>query len=377
MSPNAICIVLIGIFAFCGQVFPTVLSELSGDSLEQGMLLTALNLLYPVSAGFTGVVADKYGKPPVLLAGSIIMSLPFLLGSAFSGIYALAAATLFYGIGGGILESQGTALLCDANPGRERRMVSLSQAVYCFGAMSGPFLIAGAFRIHPGISWQAIMLGVGCLCVLSGLFYPRLRREPRVVHHTAEGPPPRMKFSRDLFLFSLSLFLYVAVEGGLAGWLVLYGVETFSLSLADAPLILTCYWCCQGVIRVVISFVPLPISNRNVLLASLCGSFVFLAAMMSLDDLTLFYAALVLLSLAMGAFWPTIVGVVGASFKGNSGLAIGIVAGCGAIANALVQIAIGGLSKISALGLRGALACLLAPVVVNVFVVLLFSRRHD
>lgn len=370
MTPNFVCPFLICIFAFCGQVFPTVLSKLSTDSLEQGLLLTALNIFFPFAAWFSGVLADRYGKPPILIVGCLVMSLPFFLASVVAGAGALLLCMLFFGIGGGTVESQSTALLCDVNPGRERRIVSLSQAFFCLGAMAGPFLIAGVYRLYPDLSLTPILLAVGGLAVVGAFFLIPLRRLP-VVHSSdaAAAPLPRVAYSGELALFTISIFLYVAAEMGLAGWLVIYGSEYYGLGIETAPFLLTCFWAGQAVMRVLFSVVHLPVSDRTILYGSLAGTVVFHALTLATGNVTVLFIAVTLLAVSMGGFWPTMVGMAGARFRGNSGVAVGVVVGLGGLGSSLIQIVIGSLSKIPALGLRGALVFLFVLMLINWLIV--------
>jgi fucose permease len=367
------CVVLFTVYALCGQIFPSVLTEISSDSVHQGVLLMALFLFYPFSAAFSGAVADRWGKPPVILAGTVLLALPFFAAS-FSGSFAVVViATLFFGVGGGVVEAQGTAMLCDVNPGRERMVVSLSQAFFCAGAMAGPLAVAMAYRVFPGLRLQTVFLAISCLCAACLPLYLLIRRIPPHAH-APEGAAGSV-YSRDLLIFSVAIFLYALVENGLAGWLAVYGTEVFSLSLAEAPLLLTAYWCCLGVTRLVTAFVRIPLSNRMLILVAQGAVLVLFAAMLSAPGVWLFYAALIPLALIGGVIWPAIVAMTGARFRGASGVAVGIVTGCSAIAAALVQLAVGWLA--GSLGLRGALACLFLPLAANIVVVFLWLPRED
>lgn len=376
MTPNLVCPILICIYALCAQVFPSILSELSSDSVEQGLLLMAINLFYPLSAWFSGMLGDRYGKPPVLIVGCLLMSAPFFLCSVVAGMAAMIFFMLLFGVGGGIVESQGTALLCDVNYGRERRAVSLSQAFYCVGATAGPFLIAGAFRVVPGLTLTPVLLAVGCVAVAGAVLLIPLRRLPKA-HAEHAASLSGLSFSRDLALFTISIFLYVAVEMGFAGWLVVYGGTYYGMAIADAPLLLTCFWCGQGAVRFLISAVHIPLSDRSLLLVSLVGTIVFHALAMFTAGVAVLYVAVIFSAVSMGAFWPTLVGMAGARFRGNSGVAVGVVVGLGGLAASLIQIAIGSLAKIPALGLRGALISLFALMFLNLAIVMRLPTNRD
>lgn len=368
-----VSVALITVYALSAQIFPSVLPEFTPDNASQGLLLMAMYLLYPIASTLSGAVADRCGKPSVLFVGTLLLALPFFAASFSESFAVVMLATLLHGCGGGIVESQGTAMLCDVNPGRERMAVNLSQAFFCAGAMTGPLAVATAFRMFPEMRLQTVFLAAGCLCAVSIPASLLIRRVP--AHAGAPGGGGKVALSRDLLVFCLVIFLHVLLESGLAGWLAIYGAETFSLSLAEAPVILTCFWCCIGVTRLVTAFVRIPLSNRALILVALSSALILFAAMLAAPDARLFYAALIPLALTAAVVWPAIVAMAGARFPGASGMAVGVVVGCGAVASALVQLAVGWLA--GPLGLRGALACLALPVALDIVVVLLWLPRGE
>ena len=374
MKPNLICPILIGLFALDSQIFPSLLSTLSDDSVEQGLLLTALHFFFPLSAWGSGFLADRYGKPPILVAGCILMSLPFFLGPVVGGMTALNILALSFGVGGGTVEAQSTALLCDVNPGGERRLVSLSQAFYCVGAMAGPFLIAWAHRAFPDLTNTPILVAAGGL-TLGGAFLLIPLRRVRGPHAHAPAAAAGLSPSRDLALFTVAVFLYVAVEAGMSGWLAVYGTQYHGMDIGTAPLLLTCFWGGEAAVRFAMSFCRIPFSDRTMLLGSLAGSMLFLAAALTTANATVLFVAVILAAIVMGVFWPTVVGMAGARFRRNSGVAVGAVVGLGGLAASLVQIAIGALSKVPFFGLRGALACLLLLVIANAAIALRLTAK--
>ena len=59
----------------------------------------------------SGILADRIGKTKIVALGLLLVALPMGLIVVFQDIWARTATLLLVGIGGGIIESQSSALL--------------------------------------------------------------------------------------------------------------------------------------------------------------------------------------------------------------------------------------------------------------------------
>lgn len=73
----------------------------------------------------------------------------------------------------------------------------------------------------------------------------------------------------------------------------------------------------------------------------------------------------------MDCVWPTLVALAGSKFRGDSGIAVGIMVAAGALSIPLIQVLIGFTSQPDVFGLRRSL---LGPSVLNLLNLLLISR---
>ena len=91
---------------------------------------------------YGGILSDRLGKKPVLVAACLLVMSGAALWSVAWNMAAAHLAGALLGMGGGILESQGSALLADCYPERRRWVFTLSQVTYCVGAVVAPGVIA-------------------------------------------------------------------------------------------------------------------------------------------------------------------------------------------------------------------------------------------
>lgn len=364
-----LCLSSILILAVNVQLFPSVLTRLGGTPAELGLLLSSLFLLYPVASVFSGFASDRLGKRAVLASGALLMTAALAVAAPLSSLWARIAAVLLFGAGNGILESQASAMLSDASPGRERSVLNLSQLVYCIGATGGPVLVAIGLSIVPS-------LGVGpMLAVAAGLSFLLFGgfmalKDGRASAVSAKPISPRaLAADREWRLACVALFLYVAVEMGTAGWIVKYGRDYLSLSEAAAPLCLTVFWGGVGVSRMLVSFASGSLSNRRLLLGSIALTFASQLGAFLAPHPALALPLLGVMGFAMGSVWPTIVSLVGSRFKRSSGIAVGALVASGACAIPVIQPLIGLAAGPGSLGLRGTLLGMSVLTVVEFFVV--------
>lgn len=378
---STLCITAILVFALDAQIFPSVLTELSDNSYKQGMILSFMYFLFPITSGYSGFLSEKVGKPLILSIGSVLMALPFLLGSYFTDINSRILFALLFGIGGGIIEGQGSALLSDLHKDKERSILNISQSFYCLGAASGPLLISLYFRYNTSPALSTILLLFGSLTLgLAPFFlwaYFALHKKSSVLKKNIRNRGKVLFLKDKAFIYlCVAIFLYVAAEGGTIGWLSTYGVIHLSLNLSQAPLLLTVLWTGLGISRSIVGFINIPISDGNLLVLSGLSMIFFQIAAFLFTNLLLVGIMIFCLGLSMGSVWPTLVSIAGRIYKHRSGVAIGIMVGSGALALPIIQPIISILSSIPSFQLRGALMSLSILGVISLF---LYKRivKHE
>ena len=364
------CLIAILILAVNSQVFPSLLSGLGGPSLQQGLLLSSLFLLFPFASVAAGYAADRSSKRQLIILGLLLMAAAFVLSALFDRIQARTLAVLLFGLGAGIIESQSSALLSDRYPGRERSIMNISQSFFSAGAAGGPLLIALVYRLKPGTGAATFLWAAAALSTLMiGLFFLGHERPDR-----QERPQPagfiEMIKKPDLQLLALVIFLYVAAEIGTAGWLAKYTGLYLDLSAELAPIAITIFWAGLGISRVLAGVLPHPVSDRVLLAGSLAFTLVAQVFTFLSGSLVPILIGIGLIGLGMGAVWPTLVAIAGRLFRESSGTAVGIMVAAGGLGTPVIQPIIGLLSDPNRLGLRFTLLGLALLTLVNLVLVL-------
>ena len=144
-----------------------VLVEQFGLSLTQVALIRgahrAAMSLFQIPAG---LLAERHGERVLLIAGTALSGLAFVLAALSSGFYALLILLFLVGMGQAVQHPLCSSILGDAYRGGGRRA---ALGTYNFAGDLGKFTIAGScsLLLAAGVAWQAPAVGFGVIMLLS------------------------------------------------------------------------------------------------------------------------------------------------------------------------------------------------------------------
>ena len=174
-------------------------------------------------AGFLlGHLADRLGRKTTILIGLMLFAAAaflFLAGSSFLFFCALMALS---GIAIAIFKTGALALIGDIvrSTAEHTSIMNTVEGFFGVGSIAGPAILS--YLLNRGISWQWLYAIAGAMCVLL-IFTALAVRYPVRTSVSAEQADwtsvlAVMK-NRFVLLFSLGLFLYVAVEAAIYVWM--------------------------------------------------------------------------------------------------------------------------------------------------------------
>jgi SHS family lactate transporter-like MFS transporter len=133
-------------------VLPTVAKEFGRSIPALALTTTATLATRPVGAFIFGLLADRYGRRPVLMANITFYSLMEVLSGLAPGYRSFLALRLLYGIGMGGNWGVGASLVLESVPPKWRGVASgLLQQGYALGYL----LAAGAlYTVFPHWGWR-------------------------------------------------------------------------------------------------------------------------------------------------------------------------------------------------------------------------------
>lgn len=208
-----------------GPVLPTISNEFNMNYSQAGYILSGQFLGALLTVQAAGHIADKIGKKPFLLIGSLIL-FAGILGSILAQSYlSLLFWTVVSGIGFGMYDAGINALCADVADSDKGNAMNLLHFFYGLGAFSGPLLTTLIFGTLG--SWRLVYAAIAFLpfvvaALLYGIQLPRPTSPPA-------GPAQSGSLYRHaiMWLYGLFIFIYCGIEVAAYGWLPAYWEDLF------------------------------------------------------------------------------------------------------------------------------------------------------
>jgi fucose permease len=189
-----------------------------------------------------GLLQDRMGKKPVLLAGLSVMLAGLLIPAiaGFTTFPVFLITVLLLGAGATILQVAGNPIMRDVSPpGLYSRNLSLAQFVKAIGSLSGPLLPALAARWY-GASWQVVFPIYSAAVLITILAALPLRAgESRSAAQQPATLASCLALLRNGYvaLMVLAIFLYVGAEVSVSAGIPLYLKDRFGIDITRTGLL--------------------------------------------------------------------------------------------------------------------------------------------
>jgi len=341
---------------------------------EAGLLFTTFFSGFIGGVIAAGYAAERLGKRRVVAAGLAILTAGLWLLGSSPGPFARPQfgwalfSMLVVGIGGATIEATASAMVADANPGREAFAINLMQAFFGFGAVAAPIALAAVLAARWGWQMHFRITGAVSAALFVVLLTQRARErrpEPLSLRELAQ-----LLADRTLLALCAAMALYVGAEIGYTGWVSPLVQKSIGASVQVAAQAVTAFWVTMTVGRLIVSWLVEVISPRRLMVALAVGG-----ALTS--GLT---------GLARAPGWGiAAAGVVGFFYSGAFGLILTAASDrftrrrAAAFGLVMTCVGIGGMTLPALMGLVAQATnlrwAMLGPAAAMVLVALLFARR--
>ena len=217
------------VFVGFQMLVPTLaayIRQLNGTNLSAGLALTAVAGAALVSRSVFGMVIDRIGRKPVLLAGAVVLLVTNLLLYVVPSILAICAIRFVQGLGWGMITTALATIVSDLVP--EQRM---GEGI---GYLAVSNVLATSISIIVGI-WLmnlfgfVVMLGFSTACFVVALVLC-LRTGVVPFHRNDRAVPARnlwsALFEKRAVLPSFLCFLHSVAFSGIMTFIMLFGTES-------------------------------------------------------------------------------------------------------------------------------------------------------
>ena len=301
-------------FAIAANALPPLVTTLSDEfsvPIERfGYAFFAQYFAFAVAATMIATVTrGRFGRS-ILVASLVGSSLLFLAAPLLTSFYLVVVWFVPLGIAGGFTETQATILAGRIDGNQSSRILSLSQAFYCLGAIIAPQIVS--YLLDNKVEWQvsftifAGLVGAVGLFTLVIFLLPGAERSPQ----DPRGNAPKSRWYGGVFpAFALAMFIYVVAEGVVATWLAAYFELRFVQTAAFAARVLSVFWI--GVLggRIVVFALPKRLSLWPALLTSSIVATISFAACAISATPTQAIVSIFVAGLFLGPLWPVLASV--------------------------------------------------------------------
>jgi fucose permease len=219
-----------------------------------GLSFAAFSVGFLPCVFLAGYLYERWSRKGAVAAGAALISAGLLSFAAVPGIgarplFGLAvAAMLLLGMGAGLLEVAGNAIMADLNPARAALAVNYAHAMLALGAVAGPWMAGQLMEAQ--LSWRVAYVVAGGCCA-AALLVLLAQRE------TAAPPSQRINLGdmRSLlrravvWVAFVGIVLYVAAETGLVGWVSTFMERDLHASKAASCSVVSVFWLAMTVGR--------------------------------------------------------------------------------------------------------------------------------
>jgi FHS family glucose/mannose:H+ symporter-like MFS transporter len=194
-----------------------------------------------------GYLYERFSKKWTVVGGGALISIGVVCYAAAPSVgaqptfaWALGALVVF-GIGGGLLEVAGNAIMADLNPGRSALAVNYVHAVLAVGAVIGPWL-AGQL-MEAGLSWRLPYVVAGLATAVAMLVLVMLPQPHIQPAHAMKSADLRALLGRGVVWVAFAgVSLYCAAEAGVIGWIPAFMERTLGASKLAAASAISVFW---------------------------------------------------------------------------------------------------------------------------------------
>ncbi len=332
-------------FGFIDNLKGPVLPELirtQGLTLGQGG-----NVLFGAYMGFilatlvTGIAADAIGNRRILFLAGVCMSVGLAGISLIESVPMLVLMMFVMGLGLGAIEVGANGLIIELHPGNSGRFLNLLATFHGSGSLLVPLVVA--WQLNANVGWRSVFLSAVVLSAPLAIAFAfasgRISGKKSLNVEFDWRKMLRIGFAGDMVWYCLLICTYVAVELGVAAWLMEYLQTVRSQSTSESSYYLSGFFAMIMVGRFLGSFVVERLGYLRVVSVALLGGGICLV--IGILGPNAWVVAMPISGLFFSIVFPTVAAHVTSMHKENNGLILGLLFTFGGIGGALGPWAVG------------------------------------
>ena len=320
-------------FAFVGTSLPAIRTYLNIDIAQAALLTAFMQGGFTLAALIGGLLSDIVRREKVLMAGCLFLSIGSFLFGTWTSYPANIALILCIGSGVGFIVSSSNALLVEMYQERKGMILNIHHVFFGLGSLIAPLIMGSLLSWQ--YPWQSAYSGLSIIMIGLFLFFSITKLPEARGQSTKIFGPQLAELLQDRLYISITIISALAIGTQFALMLlsVTYLHEAKAISIANSSIILSLFFICLVLGRLICSRLSLFLSNTKIILALL----LFQSAISTsiwLGDSRISTVSVVLSGFACSGLYPCFLALTGSLYFKVAGSALGILtttAGLGGI----------------------------------------------
>lgn len=313
------CMFIFGIVLFLvGSLLPTLhVTDANAGSLGSIPLIGIL-----AATVVAGPILDIHGARQMLIVALILIAGSLALMPSLSVFWQLEICCLAYGFGGGILNTATNVLIADLHVESRARALNLLGFFFSAGAVAAPLLMSLAGRtLSPAVVLRLLAAFTAAVLfpVLFFRFPPPLQAGVRIRNLLTVMHQPLV------WLFGLILFFESGSENCMFVWAGKIVTKALHAPAAQGSLALVALAAALGAGRLGTVVWLRWLGNLGTVWLSVCLVVTGILIAVAAQSLPTMILAMAVIGLGISAIFPTVLGIAGEHFPGETGTAFGAI----------------------------------------------------
>jgi fucose permease len=333
------------VMTFLGPMLPNLSVRWSLNDAQSGLLIFAEFFSSMFGMLLSGVSVQNLGYRKTLLIGLTLMPAGVALMAFGPWLWGILCICTF-GVGYGMTTPAGNLRTAEINPASSASALSVINAVWGVGAMSSPFLVDLALRLHqPKLFFFATAAALAILWLALAL--SRLIPD---THVELEQPGEELRSMwtiRILPVICTLFFLYVGAETCFGNWVAMYARRMAPADHSFGTRMPAFFWGALLAGRAVAPLVLKRMRETTVASIGLTLALVGGLALVTARDIQFMAIGSVLAGVGLASIYPISVSLLSGWFGRASRRVSGTVFGSGNIGGALMPLMVGSVSTMT------------------------------
>jgi fucose permease len=325
------------ILSIISPLIVSIRSDISMSYMQSGMILTGQFLGALITVTLGGYLADRFGKKPFLLAGSVLIAAGLLASAAASSFQILMTACLIVGVGAGSYEVGINALMADHTESESGKAMNFLHFFFGIGAITAP--LVATLILSQNISWRAAFIFATLLPVTFGAAISR-QKVKRTNPHAVKSQPALYR-NGTLWLFGLILLIYVGIETSTYSWISSFWKRLPDATFPPQSIIASIFWITLTSGRLICGLITDRIGLIRFIAISSIATLVSGTVWTFFPNREVTLACIFVIGFSLSGIYPTIMAIMTRLFPGRSGKVVAFMTVFGSIGGFFIPSIIG------------------------------------